>query len=409
MVTPEYYIENGFRFVKPYYHLHNTPIKGRWVKRTVIDILADEFKTFTNDEYKRRILSGSIWLERRQKRGVEPTDCKIVESNGVFPTCTVSDGFNLIQKEELIDLKLIDGDRLFRWDHKHERPIKAASIVELDDTQTMPIRIIEENDDLIVVSKPPFIPVHPVQKYYFNSLVEIMKYEAANRLNKNDWNDIRPCHRLDKLTSGLCLFAKNGDSASKIQSDIQNDKVFKTYVARVTGKLPEDECICKDPVLNIDAKKGKGGVSLKGAQTNFKVLSYNEKLNESVVICKPRTGRTHQIRIHLRNLGCPIIGDPIYSGNGPRSDPTLEKETIDGSKDHKHIECNEELLESLQMKQQINVESLKTGEVCDECRTPLFHYDSGNENVVMCLHAIKYEHINKEWQYEDQMPAWASA
>lgn len=405
VVVPEYYIENGFRFVKPYYHLHNTSSKGRWLNRTVVDVLSDEFKTFTDTEYLNRIKDGSIWVERRMKRGLDLSD--ISTSNlpvGKFPPIAASEGYKQIHSDDLINLKLINGDRVFRWDHKHERPIKAASLLEGEGI--MPIKIINETKDVLVVSKPPFIPVHPVQKYYYNSLVEILRFEAI-KLGKDDWNDIRPCHRLDKLTSGLCLFAKNTNSASRIQSDIQNDKVHKSYVARVNGKLLKDEVTCKDPVLNIDAKKGSGGTSLKSAETDFKTIWYNEKLNESVVMCKPKTGRTHQIRIHLRNLGCPIIGDPIYSKGGPRSDPKLELETIEKSNETGVVECNEELLSRLQMRQKGNVELLKTGIICDECKTPLFKDTNGEEDVEMCLHAIKYEHHEKEWQYEDDMPHWA--
>lgn len=404
VVVPEYYIENGFRFVKPYYHLHNTSSKGRWLNRTVVDVLSDEFKTFTDDEYINRINNGSIWVERRIKRGLDLSEISTEDLNsGKFPSTPVSDGYKQIHSDDLINLKLINGDRLFRWDHKHERPIRAASLFE--GNNVIPIKIIKETKDVLVVSKPPFIPVHPVQKYYYNSLVEILRFEAI-KLGKEDWNNIRPCHRLDKLTSGLCLFAKNAQSASQIQSDIQNSKVFKTYVARVKGKLPKDVVICEDSVLNIDAKKGQGGTSLKTAITEFNTIWYNKNLNESVIICKPKTGRTHQIRIHLRNLGCAIKGDPIYSDNGPRSDPTLELETIKKSTNGK-VECNEELLSRLQMRQRGNVKLLQTGETCEECHTPLFKDTNGEEEIEMCLHAIKYEHFQNDWEYEDDMPKWA--
>lgn len=403
-MVPEYYIENGFRYVKPYYHLHNTSSKGRWYNRTVADVLGEEFKTFTTAEYVSRIKEGSIWVERRIKRGLDESKLSTTVLKGTkFPPTQVSEGYKQIHTDDLTDLKLIDGDRVFRWDHKHERPIRAASLFAGENV--MRIKIIQETKDVVVVSKPPFIPVHPVQKYYYNSLVEIMKAEAA-KFGRDDWKDLRPCHRLDKLTSGLCLFAKNTQSASQIQSDIQNDKVSKTYVARVTGKLPKDTIMCKDPVLNIDAKKGKGGTTLKTAATQFTCLYYDKELDESVIQCKPITGRTHQIRIHLRNLGCPIKGDPIYSGNGPRSDPTLELETIHKSVGGK-VACSEQLLSQLQMRQQGNVELLKTGELCEECHAPLFKDDNGEQHVEMCLHAIKYEHYKNEWQYEDEMPEWA--
>jgi hypothetical protein len=132
-------------------------------------------------------------------------------------------------------------------------------------------------------------------------------------------------HRLDKLTSGLLILSKSQDLAFKFQDDLKNNKVEKTYLARVYGNFPgkegeeitvEKSIWCVSPKLSKydfcknEEEEQKG----KYAKTVFKKIWYDEKTNSSLVECKPVTGKTHQIRVHCKSLGCSIINDINYGG-----------------------------------------------------------------------------------------------
>jgi len=132
-------------------------------------------------------------------------------------------------------------------------------------------------------------------------------------------------HRLDKLTSGLLILAKSQDLAFKFQDDLKNNKVEKTYLARVIGDFPgkegeevvvEKSIYCVSPKLSkydyckTEEEEKQG----KYAKTIFKKIWYDEKTNSSLVECKPVTGKTHQIRVHCKSLGCSIINDINYGG-----------------------------------------------------------------------------------------------
>ena len=179
--------------------------------------------------------------------------------------------------------------------HRHEVPVTAA-----------PIKIVHSDDDLLVIDKPASIPVHPSGRYRHNTIVFIL----ARDYNFRDLNTI---HRLDRLTSGLLLFGKTKQKAVELSELIQSRSVQKEYICRVEGKFPSDPLVCTEPIETMSIKVGVCRVSSNGkdCKTEFNLLSHNE--TSSVVLCKPLTGRMHQIRVHLQYLGYPIINDPLYN------------------------------------------------------------------------------------------------
>ena len=188
--------------------------------------------------------------------------------------------------------------------------------------EEIPLDVIFENDDLIVVNKPAGMVVHPAAGHPSGTLVNaVLGYEPDI---EGIGGEERPgvVHRLDKETSGLILMAKNERAHRWLQDQFRLRKVEKTYLALVDGKPPTpagrvEAYIGRDPkqrkkMAIVSPSKGREAIS------EYKTL---ESFNKHTLLeFHPLTGRTHQIRLHCAFLGCPIVGDPIYG----RRDSTLE-------------------------------------------------------------------------------------
>ncbi len=354
---PEFVLRNGLRLVKPYYHVYRTTVKGRWFGRTALQIFTDEFRNYDREHYLKRILEDDIKVIRKKKGE------KIV-----------------IRGSILLDTPLESGDLLIHKEHVHEKPILNR---EVD--------IIHNDKDILVVNKPSGIPMHPVQGYLYNSLTEVLK----SRLNLPK---LHPCNRLDKITSGLVIFCKNLKSASFYQTMIQEREFKKEYIARVDGDFSHSPTFCRNDILIIDTKKGAHGVKERTASTRFKFLRYSSKLKESIVLCSPETGRTHQIRIHLRDLGHPIVNDHVYNSKYRR---VFSRPGLDSDLSRNLDEIKEE-----QNQRRI---AMYSGEKCHDCGINLYK-DPDPESLVLYLHALRYTGHNTNGQlisYETGMPSWA--
>ncbi|XP_037048058.1 uncharacterized protein C18B11.02c-like isoform X4 [Bradysia coprophila] len=257
-----YYIENGLRKVYPYYFTFTTFTKGRWVGEKILDVFAREFRAHPAEEYERCIKAGTLTVNYEK-----------------VPT----------------DYRLKHNDLLANIVHRHEVPVTSQ-----------PIAIVHMDDDIVVVNKPASIPVHPCGRYRHNTVVFILAKEY-------NLKNLRTIHRLDRLTSGLLLFGRSPKKARQMEHQIRNRQVQKEYVCRVEGEFPEGSIECKEPIEVVSYKIGVCKVSPKGKDctTIFQKLGFNGKT--SVVLCKPRTGRMHQIRVHLQFLGYPVVNDPLYN------------------------------------------------------------------------------------------------
>uniref|UniRef100_A0A8C0V258 Pseudouridine synthase n=1 Tax=Cyanistes caeruleus TaxID=156563 RepID=A0A8C0V258_CYACU len=204
--------------------------------------------------------------------------------------------------------------------HRHEPPVTAQ-----------PIRILAEDEEVVVVDKPSSLPVHPCGRFRHNTVIFILGKEHGLR-------ELHTLHRLDRMTSGVLMFAKTAAVSKRIDEQVRQRQVRKEYVCRVVGEFPEHEVVCEEPILVVSYKVGVCRVDPKGkpCQTLFQRLSYNG--SSSVVRCLPRTGRTHQIRVHLQFLGHPIVNDPIYN---------MEAWGPDRGKGGKIGKTDEELLKAL--------------------------------------------------------------
>lgn len=182
--------------------------------------------------------------------------------------------------------------------------------------QNIPIEIIYEDPDIIVVNKPKGMVVHPGNGNPDGTLVNSLMAICKDSLS-GIGGEIRPgiVHRLDKDTSGIIIVAKNDKAHMNLSEQIKSHQVKKTYLALVRGIVKENEATINMPIGRSTKDRKKMAVTKKGKEaiTHFKVLERFPEHNCSFLEVKIETGRTHQIRVHLSQIGYPIIGDEVYS------------------------------------------------------------------------------------------------
>lgn len=182
------------------------------------------------------------------------------------------------------------------------------------EAQDIPVPVVYEDNDIIVVNKPKGMVVHPTNGNPDGTLVNAILAMCKDSLS-GIGGEIRPgiVHRLDKDTSGLLIVAKNDLAHMNMSKQIQERKVTKKYIALVKGNVPEDEATIHMPIARSTKDRKKMAVDAKGkdAITHFKVLKRYGKY--TLLELKIDTGRTHQIRVHMSYIGHPVVGDMVYS------------------------------------------------------------------------------------------------
>lgn len=180
--------------------------------------------------------------------------------------------------------------------------------------QNIPVEVIYEDSDIIVVNKPKGMVVHPANGNPDGTLVNAILALCKDNLS-GIGGEIRPgiVHRLDKDTSGLLIIAKNDLAHKNISEQIKNRQVKKIYIALVKGNVAEDEATIDMPIGRSTKDRKKMAVRKDGktAITHFKVLKRYNKY--TLLEIKIDTGRTHQIRVHMTEIGHPVVGDMVYS------------------------------------------------------------------------------------------------
>lgn len=184
--------------------------------------------------------------------------------------------------------------------------------------QNIPIEILYEDNDIIVVNKPKGMVVHPANGNPDGTLVNAVMAICHDSLS-GIGGEIRPgiVHRLDKDTSGVIVVAKNDKAHINLSEQIKNHEVEKTYLALVKGFVKENEATINMPIGRSTSNRKKMAVTQSGKQaiTHFKVIKRykTHKQDYALLEVKIETGRTHQIRVHLSQIGYPIVGDSTYS------------------------------------------------------------------------------------------------
>jgi tRNA pseudouridine synthase 9 len=344
-IKPEYYFENDLRKVRPYYFEYQTYAKERWLGRSILDVFLKEFRDRPARYY-------NMAIER-----------DLITING--EPCGLE---QIVKSSDLIGHKL----------HRHEPPVTAQEI-----------KVLHRNEGLLVIDKPASIPAHPSGRYRFNTIVEILRNELGIK-------HLSIINRLDRLTSGICILATDPKAAEHLHQQMEGRGFEKEYIARVVGKFPLTS-ECKEPLRCVEHKLGLVTVDRingKPSETQFELFSTDGK--ESVVKCRPLTGRTHQIRVHLRHLGYPIVNDHLYNNAiWPAETPDPDSAQLKG--------IARTLLDEMVARDgDAFDEALDKDAVCPEC--VMERPDPTPEQLCIYLHAYRYS--CSAWAFETALPEW---
>ena len=182
--------------------------------------------------------------------------------------------------------------------------------------QNIPLDVVFEDDDVIVVNKPVGLVVHPAPGHPDGTLVNALLYHCGSSLSGIN-GAIRPgiVHRIDRDTSGLLIAAKNDSAHLALAQQLQDHSLYREYEAVVVGSLREEEGTISLPIARHPNDRKKMAVNHRTgrpAVTHWKVLARYPGYTH--VQCRLETGRTHQIRVHMAAQGHPVLGDPVYGG-----------------------------------------------------------------------------------------------
>ena len=192
--------------------------------------------------------------------------------------------------------------------------------------ENIPLDILYEDDDLLVVNKPKGMVVHPAAGHSSGTLVNAVLYHCRGNLSGIN-GVLRPgiVHRIDKDTTGSVIVCKNDAAHQALAVQFADHTITRRYRAIVHGVLTDDEGIIDAPIGRDNADRKKMAVNGKRAVTHYTVLKRFERF--TYIECRLETGRTHQIRVHMASIGHPLLGDSVY---GPKKCPfpKLEGQTL---------------------------------------------------------------------------------
>lgn len=179
--------------------------------------------------------------------------------------------------------------------------------------EAIPLTIVYEDDSLLVINKPVGMLVHPTETIQTGTLVNALKHYTTNLSTLSGAERPGIVHRLDQNTSGVMVVCKNDETHAHLKEQFKQKSVTRKYEAIVYGVISHEKGVIKAPIGRNPKNRLQMAVVDEGkeAETRFTVLNRTDKYTH--VQCELVTGRTHQIRIHMKYINHPIVGDPIYS------------------------------------------------------------------------------------------------
>ena len=245
-------------------------------KKKRLDIyLSENIKDRTRSYIKTLIVSGNVLVNGKE----EKSGYKLKNKDKIVVT---------IPKDELLDIK----------------------------EENIPLNIIFEDDDIIIINKEKGMVVHPANGNYTGTVVNSLMYSHKNNLSSIN-GIVRPgiVHRIDKDTSGIIVVAKNDNAHKKLSSQFKEHSITRKYIAIVKGIVKKDTMDIDLPIGRSEKDRKKMAVTnknSKNAVTHIKVLKRFYNSNLTLVEATLETGRTHQIRVHMAYMGYPLLGDSVY-------------------------------------------------------------------------------------------------
>lgn len=218
------------------------------------------------------------------------------------------DGIQVNHKWSYVNYKLKEGDIL---------TIQLIETAQTAQAVPLPISIVYEDNDILVVDKPAYMPIHPSIGNYNNTLANAAAFHAKERQEQYPYRCI---NRLDRDTSGLTIIAKNPYSSCILYEQMRNRQIHRSYYAIVEG-MTEKYGTVDAPIARREGTIIERMVSYtdgERAVTNYETLAYLQQENLSFIKLQLETGRTHQIRVHMCFLGHPLIGDFLYNAKDTR-------------------------------------------------------------------------------------------
>ena len=192
-------------------------------------------------------------------------------------------------------------------------PLQVPEIVPQD----IPLHILYEDDDVLVVNKPKDMVVHPAAGHYEGTLVNAVMFHCKDNLSGIN-GVMRPgiVHRIDKDTTGSVIICKNDNSHNKIAAQLKEHSINRVYHAICYGIIEQDEGDIDAAIGRSQTDRKKMAVVKTGGKnafTHYRVLKRFEEDKMTYIECRLKTGRTHQIRVHMAHIGHPLLGDEVYA------------------------------------------------------------------------------------------------
>ncbi len=194
-------------------------------------------------------------------------------------------------------------------------PLQVPEIVAED----IPLDILYEDNDVLIINKPKDMVVHPAAGHYNGTLVNAVLFHCKDNLSGIN-GVMRPgiVHRIDKDTTGSVIICKNDNSHQKIADQLKEHSINRVYHAICYGIIKDDEGDIDLPIGRSQTDRKKMAVVKSGGKnafTHYRVLKRFEEDGFTYIECKLKTGRTHQIRVHMAHIGHPLLGDEVYAGS----------------------------------------------------------------------------------------------